>query len=126
MALVLDTGALVAYERGEREVTTAVKLAQRRQEPVLTSSGCVAQAWRGGGPKQAMLARLLRGTDEHGLDPEVSRTVGALCATAHSKDVVDAHVAWLAKNGDVVVTSDPHDVQRLLEAAKVRAKVQRC
>jgi hypothetical protein len=126
MALLLDTGALVAYEQGDRTIAKVINEAQERHEPVVTSSGCVAQAWRGGGPKQALLARLLRGTHERGLDPDQSRSVGALCAVTGSKDVVDAHVAWLAQDRDVVITSDVDDITRLLHAAKIEAKVQKC
>lgn len=126
MALVLDTGALIAFDRGDRDVTLTVEGAQRNHQRVVTSSGCVAEAWRGGGPKQALLARLLYGTHEYGLDADVSRSIGALCAVARSTDVVDAHIALLAKDGDVVLTSDLDDVKRLLREAKTQVKLQLC
>ena len=40
-------------------------------------------------------------------------------------DVVDAHVARLASNGDHVLTSDPGDIARLLAVRKVKAVVTR-
>lgn len=126
MTLVLDTGALVAYERGDMAVAETIDGAQRRRERVVTSSACVAQAWRGGGPRQALLARLLEGTEERGLDAAASRSIGALCGVARSKDVVDAHIAWLTNDGDIVLTSDVDDIKDLLHAAKINATVQRC
>ncbi|MHB8466977.1 MAG: hypothetical protein ACYDH6_12945 [Acidimicrobiales bacterium] len=96
---------------------------RRRRERVVTSSGCVGQSWRRGGPRQALLARLLRGTDEHPLDPRVSRAVGRLCATSRTGDVVDAHVALLAVDGDIVLTSDAADLRRLFRSRGTKVNV---
>lgn len=126
MALVLDAGALIAFDRGERDVVALLAETRRRRERVVTSSGCVAQAWREGGPRQALLARLLKGVNERGLTPEVSRQIGELCDKASSSDVVDAHVALLAGDADVVVTSDPGDLQGLLRARGSRAQALAC
>lgn len=126
MALVLDAGALIAFDRGERDVLALLAETRRRRERVVTSSGCVAQAWREGGPRQALLARLLKGVNERGLTPEVSRQIGELCAKASSSDVVDAHVALLAGDADVVVTSDPGDLLGLLRAGGSRAQALAC
>jgi hypothetical protein len=38
-------------------------------------------------------------------------------------DIVDAHVAWLTPQGDHVLTSDPGDIGRLLDARRVKAVV---
>ena len=86
----------------------------------------MAQAWRGHGSRQALLARLLRGTHEHGLNPAASRSVGELCGTTRSSDVVDAHVALLANDPDTVLTSDVEDLQQLLRAAGSNAQVRGC
>ena len=126
MSLVLDTGALLAFERGDRDVAALIEIVRRRGEVPRTSSGCVAQAWRGRGARQAMLARLLRGTEEHALSPSESRRIGALLAKARLEDVVDGHVALLARHGDVVLTSDDDDLRQLLRAAGTRAVVQHC
>src|SRR5215831_11715730 len=102
MSLVLDTGGLIAFDRGDREVAALVEAARRRRERILTSSGCVAQAWRDG-TRQALLALLLHGVREEALDPSISRVIGALCGAAavnDVNDVVDAHVASLAEDGD--------------------------
>jgi len=120
VGLTLDTGALLAFERGDRAVAALLEAARRRREPVRTSAGCVAQAWRGGGPRQARLAAVLRGVEEQPLDARISRSVGALCARSEVTDVVDAHVALVARDGDIVVTSDPDDLARVLQATPRR------
>lgn len=126
MAIVADAGALIALDRGDRAVAARIDAAQRRGVQVVTSSACVAQVWRDGGGRQSRLARLLKGIDERPLDPVTSRNVGELCARAGTSDVVDAHVASLAKAGDVVLMSDDRDLTALLAAARVRALVIHC
>jgi len=73
-----------------------------------------------------VLARLLRGLSERGLDHKVSRLVGEVCTAASTGDVVDAHVALLAADDDLVVTSDVPDLRRLLRARGSAAHVQPC
>jgi len=126
VGLVLDAGALIAFDRGDREVAALVEATRRRRERILTSSGCVAQAWRGGGSRQALLSRLLQGVNERPLDPSGSKDVGELCAKAAAADVIDAHVALLAGDRDMVLTSDVDDLQVLLTAAGSAATVSRC
>jgi predicted nucleic acid-binding protein len=126
MALVLDTGSLIAFERGDPNVAALLEAARRSGSRVVTSSGCVGQAWRTGGPRQAHLARLLAGADERPLDAAVSRKVGELCGRAKTSDVIDSHVASLARNGDVLLTSDPGDLKHLLRACGVRGEVVAC
>ena len=125
MALVLDTGALIAFERGDRQVAALVEATRRRKDRVITSSGCIAQAWRDG-TRQALLARLLAGTSEQPLGPDHSRPVGELCAAVETHDVVDAHVALLAQDLDTVITSDVDDLKALLRAADRSARIVRC
>ena len=126
LALVLDTGGLVAFERGDRSIAALIEAARRRRDRVVTSSGCVAQAWRQGGSRQALLARLLRGVIEVGLDPRTSQNTGELCGLSHTADVIDAHVALLVRHQDVVVTSDVGDLLQLLRVRQVDADVRRC
>jgi hypothetical protein len=125
VGLVLDTGALIAFERGDRQVAALIEATRRRKDRVVTSSGCVAQAWRDGA-RQALLVRLLAGTAEQALDPSRSQSVGELCAAAGTTDVIDAHLALLAHDGGAVVTSDPGDLAVLLRAACSSARTVRC
>ncbi len=125
MGLVLDTGALIAFERGDRQVGALVEVTRRRKDRVVTSSGCVAQAWRDD-TRQVLLARLLAGTTEQPLHPGGSRAVGELCAASGTSDVIDAHLALLAHDHDSVLTSDPGDLRVLLQATKFAARTIRC
>lgn len=124
--MVFDTGGLIAFDRGDRGVAALVEAVRRRRDRNVTSSGCVAQAWRGGGSRQALLARLLAGIDERGLDDKVSRTIGSLCAVARAADAIDAHVALLAHDSDIVLTSNVEDIKAFLRARKYRAEVRHC
>jgi hypothetical protein len=126
VAIVADSGALIAFDRGDRVVTALLDAARRRGEPVLTSSGCVAEAWRSGGPKQALLARLLKSVDERSFDPDVSKAVGILCTKSGVSDVVDGHVSTLVTAGDLLMTSDVEDLGALLTAARVAAVIHHC
>jgi len=125
VGLVLDTGGLIAFDRGDRDVAALVEATRRRRGRIVTSSGCVAQAWRGGS-RQALLARLLAGVDERGLDDTVSRTIGGLCATTRAADAIDGHVALLAHDSDIVLTGDVRDIKAFLRGRDCRAEVRRC
>ena len=48
LMLVLDAGAFVAVERGDRDVVALVKREHLAGRPPVTSRGVVAQVWRGG------------------------------------------------------------------------------
>ena len=126
MALVLDSGAFIAFDRGNREVAALVEAARRRKDRFVTSSGCVAQSWRGGGARQALLARLLTGVEELALSPDISRSVGKLCAKVNLADVVDAHLALLARDGDLLITSDIGDLGALLKAVGTKVDLRCC
>jgi sulfite reductase beta subunit-like hemoprotein len=57
------------------------------------------------------------------LDLDTGKRLGALLGAAHTCDVVDAHVASLARPGDRVLTSDPDDLRRLVDTLGVEAVV---
>lgn len=112
--VILDAGALIAIERGDQRARAYVLLAGAGHLRLVTSSGVVAQVWRGGG-RQARLARLLDSDllEEVPLDPSASRRIGALAAQVGASDVVDGHVALLALERDAVVaTGDTEDIAR--------------
>jgi PIN domain nuclease of toxin-antitoxin system len=121
--LVLDAGALVAVERGEREVAAMLKRELLARRVPLTHGGVVAQVWRGGSGRQARLARLLPGIDIVPLDDALGRRAGILLGRARATDAVDAAVVALAADGDIVLTSDPDDLRHLAEAAAVHVDI---
>jgi hypothetical protein len=116
VAIVVDSGALIGFERKNRLVVAFLETAQRQQIPIRTTSGVIAQVWRSGS-RQASLARLLRGADERSIDPQSARRIGALLAVSGSFDVIDASVIDAAMNGDEILTSDPDDIIELARAA---------
>jgi predicted nucleic acid-binding protein len=115
MALVLDTGALIALERGDREMAGRLSVVRRHGLRVIVPAGCVAQALRDP-RRQVPLVRLLRlpATEVVGLDETDAWVVGMLLARSGGADVVDAHVALVAQRlGAPVVTSDPDDLRAI-------------
>jgi hypothetical protein len=123
-ALVLDTGALIALERADRGVADLIYRAAEKGVDVLTSSICVAEAWRDP-RRQARFTRALVGCREAPLDAAGARRAGVLLALSHTDDVANAAVALLAQNGDTVLTGDPDDIAHLLSITRTNARVRR-
>ena len=113
MSLVLDSGALIALEKKDRAMWRRLKAALLANSVPVTHGGVVGQAWRGGGPRQALLARALAGIDIRPLDENLGRAAGSLLAHGGSVDVIDAALVLLADDGDDIVTSDPEDIEPL-------------
>ncbi|MGE0879756.1 MAG: twitching motility protein PilT [Acidimicrobiia bacterium] len=119
MGITYDAGALIAAERDNRRMWALHRQALSAGHQPTVPAGALAQAWRGG--PQPMLARLLSSCFVEPLDEAHSRSVGAACARARSDDIVDASVVvGAATRGDVVVTSDVGDLQRLADALTMR------
>ena len=116
MTLVLDAGALIALDRGDRPMWRRFKDAALSGAEPITHGGIVGQAWRGRGPKQALLSRALKAVLVRPLDAALGRAAGELLARSRTTDVVDAALVSLASDGDVIVTSDPRDITRLVSA----------
>ena len=114
-AVVLDAGALVAFERNDRRVRRLIELAADHGASLHVPAGVIAQVWRDGA-RQARLSRLVSSglLDVRNLDLEEARAAGSLCGITGTADVVDASVALLARRHEAVVaTSDPDDLRRL-------------
>ena len=115
IGLTLDTGALLALERRDRRVRALLRTALTAQRPIAIPAGVIAQAWRGG-PRQAEIARLLASETVRcvWLDEWEAKEVGLLSGRCGHADIVDVHVALIARRrGDVVVTSDPGDIAKV-------------
>jgi hypothetical protein len=113
VTLVLDAGALLALERNDRAVWRRTKRAIARDEPLRTHGGVIAQVWRGGSGRQALLSRALAFVDVIGLDDELGRRAGVLLARAKLDDPIDAAVVAMSQAGDSILTSDPGDIEAL-------------
>jgi hypothetical protein len=123
-SIVLDAGALVAIDRGDRKVGAMLRIACEAKVPVRTSAAIVGQVWRDGA-KQARLARVLSGIAVRPVDLDGGKQAGILLGKARTSDVVDAHVASMVAPGDRILTSDPDDIRRLLDARDIDAAIVR-
>jgi hypothetical protein len=121
-ALVFDAGGLIALDRGDRRVGVLLAAAAEDGVEVVTSSACVAQAWRNP-VRQVRLVRALAGFLECSFDATWARRSGLLLAGSRTRDVVDAAISLLVQDGDTIITSDPEDINRLLQAAGTDARV---
>lgn len=125
-AVVLDAGALIAIDRGERATVARLHAARQAGFDLRSNAMVVAQAWRDPGGRQAELARLLTAVDVRSVTERDGRAAGRLLARAGSSDAIDATVALLAEPGDRILTSDPGDLARLTRAAGTRVIIVAC
>ena len=123
MSVILDAGALVALERNERAMWRRLKAARRSGTPPMTHGGVIAQVWRGGTGRQALLARALQAVEVVPLDVELGRWAGVLLARSGLADAIDAALAAMADHGDQIITSDPDDLAVLVAASTRRVDV---
>ena len=118
---VLDTGALIALERGDKRMIALLHRALAQGRAFRVPSGVVGQAWRNG-RVQVTLARFL-GSEEVEivpLDDQLARSCGELSGAARASDVIDASVVIVARERrELIVTSDPVDIRRLDPAAQI-------
>lgn len=117
MTLVLDSGALIALERNDRAMWRRLKAAQLAGQIPVCHGGVVGQAWRGRGPRQTLLVKALAAIETRPLDETLGRAAGELLAAARRRDVIDAALVLLARDGDHIVTSDPNDIEPLARAS---------
>lgn len=117
MKLILDSGALIALERNDRAMWRRLKASWLAESVPVSHGGVVGQAWRGAGPRQALLAKVLGGIFVYPLDERLGRAAGELLARSGSSDVIDAALVLLADDGDEIVTSDADDIEPLAALA---------
>lgn len=114
-AVVLDAGALIAFDRGDARVRALVREALKAGVRLVIPAGVLGQVWRGTA-RQAPVRALVKGptTAVIALDQVLAEAAGVLCGRAGTSDVVDASVALVARRERaVVVTSDIDDLRRL-------------
>jgi predicted nucleic acid-binding protein len=113
--LTLDTGGLIALDRGDRRVLALLARAAERGLRVTVPATALAQALRSPA-RQVRLTRLVRqaSTDLVALDGPGATATGLVLAASRTSDIVDAHVVVCGQRaGQVIVTSDPDDLRRL-------------
>ena len=111
--LVLDAGALIAFERGDERVRGLLKTALALRSRILVPATVLAQGWRGG-PGAAPLARLLDSGELDLLDEARAKQVGVRLGERSERDITDAHVVCCAMQcRAAIATSDPVDIRGL-------------
>jgi hypothetical protein len=114
--ITYDSGALIAAERGSRELWALHRRALERGVLPTVPAPALAQAWRSG--RQAQLGHLLRGCRVAEFGERDARATGAALGASGTEDVVDVGVVVGAGvRGDVIVTSDPRDLEIVAAAA---------
>lgn len=119
LGVTLDTGALIAIERGDRRMLALLQELLGRNGSIRVPAGVVGQAWRNGA-RQAVLSRFLSAPEVsvQALDLVLAKACGELCALSATADVVDASVILVARQRrDAIVTSDLSNLRRLDPAA---------
>jgi len=123
VTLLLDAGAFLAAERGDRDLVALVKRERLAGRVPVSHGGVIGQVWRDGRGRQAQLARLLAGTDVVALDVALGRRAGNLLGRSGQADVIDSALICLANDGDDILTSDPDDLRVLAEAADLHVEI---
>ena len=114
-AIVLDAGALIAFERAERRVAALIEETIEEGEELLVPASVLAQVWRGG-PRSARIARLIAGSHSDPLDEPRAKEVGERLGNWDKADIADAHVVCCAIEFDAeLLTADRDDIEALTE-----------
>lgn len=114
--IVYDAGVLVAADRNERRAWAEHKARLELGVLPLVPAPVVAQVSRS--PQQAQLRRFLTGCLIIPLGETEAHEAGRLLGIAKTSDVVDAVVVTTAlRQKAPILTSDPHDIQRLVGAS---------
>jgi hypothetical protein len=125
-ALVLDAGAFVAVDCGDRSMMAKLRAAQQHGIELRTSAMVIAQVWRDPKGRQAALARLLRAVDVRPVDQPLAREAGVLIGRAGASDPIDATIVLVSADGDRILTSDPRDLKHLAATARKRVAIIPC
>lgn len=109
--LTFDTGALIALERRKLRMRQVLERARDRDQLITIPADVVAEWWRGATDiRRAILDSL----DVEPLTLRLAQIAGEAMAAVPGATLVDAIVvASAASRGDIVYSSDVHDLERL-------------
>ena len=122
-AVILDSGALIAFERADPRMRALLREVLRRGTRLIVPAAVLGQVWCDGA-RQVVLRSLLSGptTEVPPLDRVLAEAAGILCGRTKTSDVVDASVVLVARaNRGVVISSDVGDLLHLDPALVVQA-----
>lgn len=119
--LVLDAGALIAFERADPRMRALVRDASKAGVTLVLPAGVLGRVWRNDA-RQVVLRALVNGPTSQvaPLDGPLAQACGVLCGRTATSDVIDASVVLTARRiHAVVVTGDAGDLLRLDPALTV-------
>lgn len=109
--LTFDTGALIALESRRLRMKHVFERARATAQRITVPADVVGEWWRG---RTALREDILASVDVEPLSERLARIAGEALAAVRGATLVDAIVmASAALRGDVVYTSDVHDLGRL-------------
>lgn len=109
--ITLDTGALVAIERRKQRIKEILEYALATDRRITVPTAVIAEWWRG---RTDLRDAILDSVDVEPLSEAFAKSAGDALAAVAGATVVDAIVmASAASRGDVVLTSDVLDLERL-------------
>lgn len=109
--LTFDTGMLIALERRSRRAEEFLLRARERRIVPVVPADVVVEWWRG---RTARRGAILAAVRVEPLSQDLARVAGEALAAARGATAIDAVVmASAASRGDVVLTSDVDDLERL-------------
>ncbi len=110
-AITLDTGALIALERGQQRLRRVFMHARAQCITIVTPADAVAEWWRG---RTDVRDKVLRAVVVEPLSERIAKVAGEALAAVRGATTIDAIVmATAALRGGVVYTSDFADLERL-------------
>ena len=121
--VVLDAGALIAFERADPRMRALLREVLRQGTRLIVPAAVLGQVWRDGAC-QVVLRALLAGptTEVPPLDRVLAEAAGVLCGRSKTSDVVDASVILIARaTRAVAISSDEGDLHHLDLALPVQA-----
>lgn len=109
--VTLDTGALIALERRHQRVLAFMAAVQRRRVRATVPAPVVAEWWR---KRTDIRESILEAVVIEPMEADLAKLVGEALAEVRGGSLVDATVmASASRRGDIVLTADVEDLQRL-------------
>ena len=109
--LTFDTGMLIALERRRRRAEEFLLRAREQRIVPVVPADVVLEWWRGRTDRREAILELV---NVEPLTQSLARAAGEALAAVRGATPIDAVVmASAASRGDVVLTSDVHDLERL-------------
>jgi predicted nucleic acid-binding protein len=111
VGLTFDTGVLIAIERRHLRATRLVDSANLLRKPITVPAAVIAEWWRG---RTDVREDTLASVTVERLDTALAQLAGEALAAVPGATLVDAIVmASASRRGDMVVTTDFDDLDRL-------------